>query len=131
MSSPAQVESFVRAFTGLRVEVEKLIVGQAEIITGPGPSAAPEVRIFSVNGSTTREMTSFLAYEPSFTGGVFVAGGNPDAAGHTHVATVPGRGGAPYVQVFTVSDTWVVSELGAFFAGDPASTGGGTIATPR
>ena len=34
MSAPAQVESFVRAFTGLRAEVEKLIVGQAEIITG-------------------------------------------------------------------------------------------------
>jgi len=34
MSASAQVESFVRAFTGLRTEVEKLIVGQAEIITG-------------------------------------------------------------------------------------------------
>jgi MoxR-like ATPase len=34
MSSPAEVESFLRAFTGLRAEVEKLIVGQAEIIDG-------------------------------------------------------------------------------------------------
>jgi MoxR-like ATPase len=34
MSAAAQVESFVRAFTGLRAEVEKLIVGQTEIITG-------------------------------------------------------------------------------------------------
>jgi MoxR-like ATPase len=34
MSAPAQVDSFVRAVAGLRAEVEKLIVGQAEIITG-------------------------------------------------------------------------------------------------
>ncbi len=34
MSSPAQVESFRRAFNALRTEVEKLIVGQTEIIDG-------------------------------------------------------------------------------------------------
>jgi len=34
MSAPPQVESFVRAFTALRTEVEKVIVGQAEIIDG-------------------------------------------------------------------------------------------------
>jgi MoxR-like ATPase len=34
MSSAAQVENFGRAFRGLRAEVEKLIVGQAEIIDG-------------------------------------------------------------------------------------------------
>jgi MoxR-like ATPase len=34
MSAPPQVESFVRGFTALRTEVEKVIVGQAEIIDG-------------------------------------------------------------------------------------------------
>ncbi len=49
--------------------------GRAEVITGAGPGGGPQVASFSVVGGVvmTQEL-SFFAYDPSFTGGVFVAG---------------------------------------------------------
>jgi hypothetical protein len=44
--------------------------GKADIITGAGPSGGPAVGVFSGLSSTT--LDSFYAYDPSFTGGVFV-----------------------------------------------------------
>ena len=45
--------------------------GVPDIITGAGPGGGPHVRVFSgVDGSV---LTEFFAYDPGFTGGVFVA----------------------------------------------------------
>jgi hypothetical protein len=44
----------------------------ADIITGAGPGGSGHVKVF--NGETLAEISSFLAYGPSYTGGVFVAG---------------------------------------------------------
>ena len=46
--------------------------GRADIITAPGPGGGPHVRAFS--GATGAEIASFFAYDPSFAGGLFVAG---------------------------------------------------------
>jgi hypothetical protein len=51
--------------------------GKADIITGAGPGGGPHVRIF--DGSTGLQlqlntMDSFMAFSPSFSGGVFVGG---------------------------------------------------------
>src|SRR5262249_46199171 len=51
--------------------------GEADIITGAGPGAGPHVRIF--NGATSMQaqnnvVDSFMAFDPTFTGGVFVGG---------------------------------------------------------
>lgn len=48
--------------------------GRAEVITGAGPGGGPHVRSFAVVGSTVVPNLSFFAYDPAFTGGVFVAG---------------------------------------------------------
>jgi hypothetical protein len=44
--------------------------GRAEITTVPGPGAASNVRVF--NGITLAQHASFFAYDPAFTGGVFI-----------------------------------------------------------
>jgi hypothetical protein len=49
--------------------------GRAEIITGAGPGGGPHVKVFNFPNLNT--LHSFLAYEPSFHGGVFVAGRRP------------------------------------------------------
>jgi hypothetical protein len=50
--------------------------GKADIITGAGPGGGPHVRIF--DGGTGNPLTnafdSFMAFDPSFSGGVFVGG---------------------------------------------------------
>jgi hypothetical protein len=49
--------------------------GRADIITGAGPGAAGgHVKAFS--GRDNSVLASFLPFDPSYTGGVFVAGGN-------------------------------------------------------
>src|SRR5262249_17722236 len=45
--------------------------GRADIVTAPGPGAAPLINVFSGSGLVT--LASFFAYAPDFTDGVFVA----------------------------------------------------------
>ncbi|VTR93051.1 Hemolysin-type calcium-binding region domain protein OS=Rhodopirellula maiorica SM1 GN=RMSM_03614 PE=4 SV=1: VCBS: VCBS [Gemmata massiliana] len=44
--------------------------GKADIVTGVGPGAGPHVKRF--DGQTLAELSSFFAFDPSFTGGIFV-----------------------------------------------------------
>jgi len=44
--------------------------GFADIITGPGPSAGPHVKVF--DGKTGDTLQSFFAYDPTFQKGIFV-----------------------------------------------------------
>jgi hypothetical protein len=44
--------------------------GVDEIITSPGPGGGPHVKIF--NGTNGQLLSEFMAYDPAFTGGVFV-----------------------------------------------------------
>jgi hypothetical protein len=46
--------------------------GRDDIITAPGPGAAPHVKAFS--GRDNSILASFFAYDGGFTGGVYVAG---------------------------------------------------------
>src|SRR4051812_2468817 len=45
--------------------------GILDLITGAGPDGGPHVKVIS--GATGQQLNSFYAYEPGFTGGVFVA----------------------------------------------------------
>jgi hypothetical protein len=77
--TPTSVDDFFAydpAFNGgARVAVVN-INGQADIVTGAGPGGGPHVRIF--DGATGLQLTnafdSFMAFDPSFSGGVFVGG---------------------------------------------------------
>jgi hypothetical protein len=46
--------------------------GIADLITGAGPTGGPHLRV--VSGTNRVELASFFAFDPAFTGGIFVAG---------------------------------------------------------
>lgn len=84
--------------------------GRAEIITAPGPGGAPLLRVF--DGATLAPLASTLAYDASFTGGVFLA-----AIDIAHV-TLP-RFTSPAAATFTVG---TAGSLTVTTAGRPAVT---------
>jgi PKD repeat protein len=59
--------------SGLRVGVTDLdLNGTFEIMVGPGPGKAPDVKVFDF--ATFTQQLEFLAFDPGFLGGVFVNG---------------------------------------------------------
>jgi VCBS repeat protein/FG-GAP repeat protein len=78
-----------------------------EVITAPGPGLEPEIGVFSqewVNGRDWgMRLAHFLAFEPSFLGGVSVAAGDVDGNGKAEIVAAAGPGRAGEVRVFDVS----------------------------
>jgi hypothetical protein len=100
--------------------------GQAEIVTGAGPGGGPHVRVLRVLPATgaVLPVVDFHAYDPAFTGGVFVGGAD---LGHPVGAAIvigPGPGGGPHVRAVGPG----LTEVASFFAYDPGFTGGVTVA---
>jgi hypothetical protein len=63
--------AFDQNFTGgVRVAGVNVYYGQGQIVTGAGPGGGPHVIVFDAPTQTTLE--SFYAFNPAFTGGVFV-----------------------------------------------------------
>ena len=94
--------------------------GTDDIITGAGAGGGPLVKIFNpVNLSL---LNSFLAYDATFVGGVFVAAGDVNNDGFADVVTGAGPGGGPHVKVFDVHSNLIV--LNSFFAFPPTFAGG-------
>ena len=84
--------------------------GFADIITGAGPGASGgHVKVF--DGLTGAQIRSFFAY-PSFTGGVFVSGGDVNGDGFADIITGTDAGSS-HVKVF---DGLTGSEIRSFFA---------------
>ena len=88
--------------------------GVSELIVGTGPGGGPHVRIF--DGVTGARLTSFSPYSESFTGGIFVAGGDVTGDGLSDVIVGPAAGHAPLVQVF---DGATGERTASFLAYDP------------
>jgi hypothetical protein len=97
--------------------------GKADIITGAGPGGGPHVIVF--DGVTLLPIASFFAYNPAFTGGVFVAAGDVNGDGRADIITGAGRGGGPHVLAFSGANLGV---LHSFFAYSPAFIGGVSVA---
>lgn len=97
--------------------------GAADVIIAPGTGAGPRVQVF--NGLTGGTLLDFFAYDPGFTGGVFVAAGDVNGDGIDDVVTGAGPGGGPHVKVFSGTNA---SSLASFLAFDPAFTGGVFVA---
>lgn len=102
--------------------------GRADIITAPGAGGGPHVRVFS--GLNLQVLTEFMAYAPSYTGGVHVAAGNVDGLGFADIITATEAGGGPHVRVFSgLSGQQVAGPIGSFFAYSPGFRGGVWVAS--
>lgn len=97
--------------------------GFPDLIAGAGSGGGPNVKVF--DGKTGVLVSSFFAYEATFSGGVFVAGGDLDGDGKAEVITGTGDGGGPVVKVF--DGTTGAAKL-AFLAYDAAFRGGVRVA---
>jgi hypothetical protein len=63
-----------------------------------GPNSQPLVKV--VDARTGQLISSFLAFAPSYTGGVSVAVGFFDGTGQPEIAVAPGKNHSPTVEVF-------------------------------
>lgn len=72
--------------------------GVDDIIVGVGPGDAPRVAVF--DGASQARLVEFLAFEPTFLGGVYLASGDFDGDGKAEVVVTPDEGGGPVVAVY-------------------------------
>jgi hypothetical protein len=93
--------------------------GADDVITGAGPGGGPHVRVF--DGRTGAQLPgfigSFMAYNPLFGGGVYVAAGDVNGDGAADVITGADAGGGPHVRVFDGrTGAQLAGRIGSFFA---------------
>ena len=100
--------------------------GRADLIVGAGPGGAPRVIVF--DGVTNAPVFDFFAYEPTFTGGVYVAGGDVTGDGRADIIVGAGPGGSPRVSIFSGSNGSLVR---TFLAFDSAYKGGVRVGAGR
>lgn len=84
--------------------------GIDEIVTGAGKGMRPEVKVFNYQGKL---LDHFMAYAPSFYGGVKVALGDVNKDGKSEIITGAGAGGGPHVRIFD-EHGGVISQFFAF-----------------
>jgi len=105
---------------GVRIAVADITGdGISDVIAAAGPGGGPHVQVF--DGVTGRSVRSFFAYDPKFTGGIWVAAADINNDGRADIITGAGEGGGPHVQVF---DGITGSVIRSFFAYDSALRGG-------
>jgi Tol biopolymer transport system component len=104
--------------------------GRAEILTAAGPGGGPHVRVVKLDagGNPAADVASFFAFDPAFTGGVFVACGDLQLDGRPDIVAGADAGGGPHVRAFSGATLPALSELVNIFAYDPAFTGGVRVA---
>ncbi|MFL5328023.1 MAG: beta strand repeat-containing protein [Gemmataceae bacterium] len=92
--------------------------GTADIITGAGKGGGPHVEVFS--GVDRSLLAGFFAYDPKFTGGIYVTAGDFNGDGNADIVTGAGEGGGPHVRFFDGATGFLFREFFAY----PASSGG-------
>ena len=90
---------------------------------GADAGGQPLVRVF--DAATKAQLTSFLAYNAAFQGGVRVAVGDVNGDAIPDIVTAAGAGGGPHVKVFEGREFTLIAE---FLAYDPAFLGGVNVA---
>lgn len=73
--------------------------GVEDIVIGAGPGGGAWVKVF--DGKTLADLGAYLAYNPGFTGGAFVATGDVNGDGRADIVTGAGPGGGPHVEVYS------------------------------
>lgn len=92
-----------------------------KIVLAPQANLAPEILIMNDKGNL---LSSFLAYDKKFKGGVNLATGDLDNNGSYEIVTAPLSRGGPHVRVFSNQG----SLINEFFAYDGKYTGGVNLA---
>jgi large repetitive protein len=98
--------------------------GVSEIVTGPGNGGGPLVEVWSLASGTPTLVTSFMAFESSFRGGVTVATGVGND-GRAEITMGAGPGGAPRVITY---DAITLQPLSSFYAYESSFNGGVYVA---
>ena len=98
--------------------------GIADTIAGAGFGGGPAIAI--LDSQTGVILESFFAFDPAFTGGVFVAVQDVNNDGILDIIVSAGPGGGPHVKIFDGSN---LNVLRSFFAYAEDFTGGVTVAT--
>jgi hypothetical protein len=93
--------------------------GYTDIVTGAGAGGGPHVKVFS--GFDGSVLASFMAYSPSFSGGVRVGAIDINQSGHAFILTTPGSGPTQKARVVNSS---TLTDLDSFFAYETDWTGG-------
>jgi hypothetical protein len=92
--------------------------GTPDIVTAAGPGSLPLVKVF--DGKTGAELKRFMAYDPMFKGGVYVAVGDVNGDGHADIITGAGETGGPHVKVW--NGAWAVPPIVIQNNPDPTPT---------
>ncbi len=131
-----------RAVRGTRLQVEPLEdrVNPSDFnvfALGTGPGSVPRVQVFSTLSGAV--FSDFVAFEPTFLGGISVAMGDINADGAPDVIVGAGSGGGPRVRVFNgavilqtgfaFNPTIAGAVLADFFVYEPSFRGGVQVAT--
>jgi hypothetical protein len=113
--------AFPEGFTGgVRVAAGDITgAGHADIITTPGPGGGPNVATY--DGLTGQMISSFFAFNPNQTNGLWVAAGDVNGDGIAEIIVGIDAGNVPTVGVYRGIDG---VQLQAFFAYAQAYTGG-------
>jgi membrane-associated phospholipid phosphatase len=107
----------------VRLEDRTQPAASAVIAFGADAGGLPYVRLF--DPASNSQVRAFLAYDPSFKGGVHVAEADVNGDGIPDVVTAPGAGGGPHIKVF---DGRTGALLSQFFAYAPSFAGGVSVA---
>lgn len=98
--------------------------GVLDMVVSTGAGGEPVVKI--IDSSNGNLLGQIIAYDPAFSGGVYVSVIDINQDGYSEIVTGAGTGGGPHVKVF---DGRTRQEIASFFAYDPGFRGGVTVAT--
>jgi hypothetical protein len=97
--------------------------GKVDIIAAAGPGGGPAVAV--LDSQTGEVIESFFAFDPAFTGGVFIAVRDFNGDGILDIIAGAGAGGGPEVRIFNGNGLTVIR---SFFAYAQDFTGGVSVA---
>ncbi len=101
--------------------------GVADWVLGTGPGGGSRVRV--LDGRTFADLVpEYWAFEPSFTGGVYLAAADFDGDGRAEVVITPDQGGGPRVQILSVGTGQFDKRADFFGLSDPSFRGGARVA---